>query len=162
MAHEYRCEICNELVTGSDDEVLACPAHPSAGVMSCPVATDRVAEVLARYPDATDKRRESIRIAVELGADDDTIAKIAEAGRVGRLGYVTIPGRYLHLSRGKGWARLGRGSNAVWGEQRSDGFRLREAGQWVIYTSDGFKREDRETWDVEMIHVGPQIWAVAS
>jgi len=35
MAYEYRCEICHELVHGADDEVLACPAHPSAGVMSC-------------------------------------------------------------------------------------------------------------------------------
>lgn len=34
MTYEYRCEICHELVSGAEDEVLECPAHLSAGVMS--------------------------------------------------------------------------------------------------------------------------------
>lgn len=124
--------------------------------------SDRASEVLARYPDAAPPRRESIRIAAELGADDETIEKIAEATLVGKLGYVTIAGRYLHLSRGRGWARLGRGNDAIWGERREKGFRLRDPGTWIVYTTDGFKREDRETWIVEKINVGSQTWMVAS
>lgn len=51
----YRCELCHELVAGTDDDVLACPQHPHAGVMSCPVVDPEVVEAIdALGDDAAD------------------------------------------------------------------------------------------------------------
>ena len=69
-----------------------------------------------------DGRRQSLRLASEAGVDMATLTRIAAALRVERKATIVIPmQRYEMLSRGKGWARKGRGDKAVWGERVEGG-----------------------------------------
>lgn len=106
-------------------------------------------------------RRESLALAVELGADQATIDRLASAGRLARRETIDLPeGRYSHCSRAKGWARCGRGADARWGERADRGWRV-GPGRWVVYSSDGFSREDRTDWVVAHVSVGDQTWTIA-
>jgi hypothetical protein len=110
----------------------------------------------------TDARRETLRLAHEAGADVDTLAKLADAVRVARADTITIPTRYGHLSRGKSWARQGQGAGATWGERDYNGSLTVGTGRWLVYSSDGFKREERVNWLVEHVAVGDQTWTIAN
>jgi hypothetical protein len=74
--------------------------------------------------------------------------------------WVTVPAhRYESLSRGRGWARLGRGKSAVWGEGVDEGYRLRSEGKWIIGGHDGFSRKGEDVWDVRRV---AGIWVANS
>lgn len=125
-------------------------------------ADDRFAALCGKYSDLTESRKESLHLALDLGADDETMTVLAEALRVSRKSTAVIPANRLEgLSRGKGWCRKGRGDSAEWGERTDNGYRV-GPGRWLVHGSDGFRRTDEETWTVKHIAVGDQIWTVAS
>lgn len=126
------------------------------------IATQRLEAILAKFKDLHETRVESIKLAIELGADDDTLFAIAGAVRCSRKLTIILPaGRYEHLSRGRGWARQGSGSNAVWGERADVGYRV-GPGKWVVGSTDGFNRKSSVNWTVKNINVGDQVWTVAN
>lgn len=110
----------------------------------------------------SDQRRESLAIALGLGADDATLARLRDATRLARRPTIILPpGRYEHCSRGRGWARMGRGSDVTWGERVDTGYQV-GPGRWTVGSTDGFSRKKDVVWDVEHIAVGDQTWTVAS
>lgn len=95
--------------------------------------------------DCSSARIESLQIAVELGADLATLAVLRDATRVNRQETIVLPmHRYEGLSRGKGWARKGKGSNAIWGEREENGYRV-GAGRWIVGGNDGFSRKGKSS-----------------
>lgn len=109
-----------------------------------------------------DGRRESLRLATEAGADMATLTRIAAALRVERKATIVLPMQRLEkLSRGKGWARKGRGDKAVWGERVDGGYEV-GAGRWTVGGSDGFARKGEDVWTVEEIKVGEETWTIAN
>ena len=109
-----------------------------------------------------DGRRQSLRLASEAGVDMATLTRIAAALRVERKATIVIPmQRYEMLSRGKGWARKGRGDKAVWGERVEGGYEV-GAGKWTVGGSDGFSRKGEDQWTVEEIKVGAETWTIAN
>lgn len=123
--------------------------------------TARVAALIEGH-DVSKSRQESLTIAATAGADDATLVRIRDAIRVGRDSRTVLlpPGRYEHCSRGKGWARQGKGSSAVWGEDTGSGYRV-GAGRWVVGSSDGFSRKSQVDWLATHITVGDQVWTIA-
>lgn len=74
---------------------------------------------------------------------------------------VELPaGKYEHLSRGRGWARKGRGDRVEWGDRVRDGYRV-GPGRWTVGSTDGFARKSSTDWDVEHVQVGTQTWTLA-
>lgn len=119
-------------------------------------------ETILSDPALSDSRKESLRIAAEAGADDATLKTIATAARLARSATIVLPaGRFAHTSRAKGWCRLGSGEGATWGEKTDKGYRVGTPGSWVVYSSDGFNREERVTWYVTQIRVGDAVWTLA-
>ena len=102
----------------------------------------------------SDTRRETVRLAVRLGADAVALREIVTATRVSLSATITLPaGRYANLSRGRNWQR------------RSDGVFVDGGvgpGKWVVGSSDGFNRKDKTPWEVKHVQVGNQTWTVAS
>lgn len=120
-------------------------------------------DVLARLGIGTvsDARRENLARALELGADDATLVRLASAVRVSRRSTIVLPAhRYEGLSRGRGWARQGKGNDAVWGERTDTGYRV-GTGRWVVGATDGFSRKDETIWRVAHVAVGAETWTVA-
>ncbi len=118
--------------------------------------------LMQRDANLPESRIETLKKAIELGADDTTLEILCDANRVGRGETVVLPAhRYEGLSRGKGWARKGRGTNAIWGERVSNGYRV-GPGNWTVGGNDGFSRKGETTWTVKHVRVGDQIWTVAS
>jgi hypothetical protein len=100
----------------------------------------------------SDARCRALMLAASRGATPLDLKAIAEAIRVSTGDGITVPfHRYETLSRGRGWARLGRGKNAVWGERVDDGYRLRVEGRWVVGGHDGFDRRGETVWDVRVM-----------
>lgn len=109
----------------------------------------------------SDTRAETLRLAVELGADAKTIEVLCAAVRVARKPSIVLPAhRYEGLSRGRGWARKGKGENAEWGERVDGGYRV-GPGRWSVGGNDGFSRKGETRWDVKHVQVGDQAWTVA-
>lgn len=107
-------------------------------------------------------RMQSLRLATEAGADMATLTRIASALRVERKATIVLPMQRLEmLSRGKGWARKGRGDKAVWGERVDGGYEV-GAGRWTVGGSDGFSRKGEDQWTVEEIKVGEETWTIAN
>lgn len=105
-------------------------------------------------------RMESLELAHGL-VDDDTFTDLALADRLGRGLTVTLPAhRYEHLSRGRGWCRMGHGDTAEWGERTPKGYRV-GPGRWTVGASDGFSRQGKALWTVRHIPVGDSVWTVA-
>lgn len=105
-------------------------------------------------------RKESLEIAADLGADDATLKTLAEAVRLRRRDTILLPAKYAHTSRGKAWCRKGRGDNAEWGERDGNAFEV-GPGDWTVFSSDGFRREQRVEWEVRHVQVGDQTWTIA-
>lgn len=109
-----------------------------------------------------DARKESLRIAIDAGASAVTLTELLNAVRVSRKPTIVLPsGRFEGLSRGKGWARKGKGENAQWGERVDKGYEV-GAGRWSVGSSDGFSRKDATDWSVKNIVVGDQTWTIAN
>jgi hypothetical protein len=127
-------------------------------IQSAWAATATLDELCANQ---TAARAASLRLAFESGADEATLRQIAAATRVSRGGSILLPARYANCSRARGWARLGRDAAAQWGEAEATGYRVRTAGSWLVYSSDGFQREERKTWRVWHLQIGDQTWTLA-
>jgi hypothetical protein len=107
------------------------------------------------------ERLESLTLAIELGADAATLELLRDATRVSRRDTIVLPAlRYESLSRGRGWARQGRGSKVTWGERVSRGYEV-GPGSWTVGATDGFSRKDACDWTVKHVTVGTAIWTVA-
>jgi len=107
-------------------------------------------------------RLERIAKAISLGASDKALEQLSEAVRTNTAGTIVLPAhRYEGLSRGKGWARLGKGVGAQWGDRVEGGYRV-GPGRWTVGASDGFSRKGSTTWDVAHVMVGSETWTVAS
>ena len=124
--------------------------------------------ILARYADEntapiSDGRKESLTIALAAGVSDAILESICSAARVKRdsITIVLPKHRFENLSRGKGWARKGRGNTAEWGERTDKGYEV-GPGRWTVFGSDGFARKGETLWDVKHVTVGSQTWTIAS
>lgn len=126
--------------------------------------TETVADRIARLSlDAiSPSRLETLTQAHPLVADA-TFRLLASAMRVARKASIVLPAhRYESLSRGRGWARQGRGDSAIWGDREDKGYRVTTTGRWVVGASDGFSRKDETTWDVTRVVVGAETWTIAN
>jgi hypothetical protein len=125
--------------------------------------TETVAERVARLSltDISEKRMGRLEVAHASSVSDETFTRLANASRVGSTDGIILPGgRYHHCSRAKGWARLGRGDSAQWGESRPGGWRVTLTGQWTVQSSDGFSRNEKDSFLVEKIKVGHEEWFI--
>lgn len=125
--------------------------------------TETVADRITRLAltDIGEGRMKTLTLAHPL-VDDATFRRLGEALRVGRQSTIVLPAHRLEgLSRGKGWARKGKGSAAEWGERESDGYRV-GPGYWTVGGNDGFSRKGETQWAVEHVTVGDATWTVAS
>jgi hypothetical protein len=106
-------------------------------------------------------RLDSLNIANRL-VDDFLFGVLARVTRLSRLETICLPAhRYEGLSRGRGWARQGKGDSVVWGERvEGRGYRC-GPGKWVVGATDGFRRKDSATWDVTHVLVGTEKWTMA-
>jgi hypothetical protein len=112
--------------------------------------------------DVSDSRCELLAKALAAGADGDTLVAIRDALRVTQSVTVKLPPhRFENLSRGRGWARKGRGDSATWGE-RVDGGYLVGPGKWVVGGHDGFTRKGQNEWTVTHVRVGDATWTIAN
>lgn len=99
---------------------------------------------------ASDSRRESLTLAIELGADDATLATLAAAPRLARRNYIQMAGS---------WARNASGRFAD-----RDGAQVTlTAGTWTVMTwgPGAVRKETRTQWVVTIIEVGDQCWTIA-
>lgn len=103
-----------------------------------------------------------LREAYELGASRATLETLRDACRVAKGETIVLPPSRLEgLSRGRGWARLGKGTNVQWGERVDGGYRV-GPGKWSVGGTDGFKRKEAIPWTVKHVTVAPGIvWTVA-
>ena len=108
-------------------------------------------------------RAKTVTIAHEASVDDSLLKRIAVAKRLKRdSDTIVIPCNSLELcSRGSGWARLGRGGAAQWGERVDSGYRV-GPGRWTVGGNDGFTRKREDIWIVEHIEVGGKVWTIAN
>jgi hypothetical protein len=84
--------------------------------------SDRIARLALEG--ISEQRLESLSIAHPL-VDDATFARLANALRLRRADTITLPAhRFEGLSRGRGWARKGRGASVEWGERVDGGYRV--------------------------------------
>lgn len=113
--------------------------------------------------DVSESRLESLSMAHVAGVDDATLRTLADAARLKRDRWIVLPsGRYEKLSRGKGWARLGRGKDASWAERTEEGgYKVARAGEWTVGSDDGFQRKDQVEWKVRHVTVGDAVWTIA-
>jgi hypothetical protein len=113
--------------------------------------------------EVSDRRKETLSRAIELGADDATLAALRDAVRVSRKLTIVLPANRLErLSRGRGWARKGKGPSAAWGERVDGGGYSVGPGHWSVGASDGFSRKHYDEWTVKHIAVGGETWTIAS
>lgn len=100
--------------------------------------------------------------AIELGATDDVLEALCDATRTAKAATIVLPPhRYEGLSRGKGWARKGRGNTAEWGDRTDGGYEV-GPGRWIVGGNDGFSRKGETPWTVKHVTVGAEIWTIAN
>jgi hypothetical protein len=110
----------------------------------------------------SDRRSNTVQIAHDAGVDDATLESIAEATRVGWGETIVLPVNRLELcSRGRGWARLGKGDKAQWGERVDGGYEV-GPGRWTVGGNDGFTRKKEDVYVVKHITVGGRTWTIAN
>jgi hypothetical protein len=148
-------------------------ATESTATESTATATESTATVTETTPEAAlieslmvqydcpPVRRDTLTEAQAKGAALKVLHAIANAPRVSKSDTIVLPSlRYENLSRGRGWARKGKGSDAVWGERTDKGYRV-GPGRWTVGATDGFSRKDSCTWTVKHVQVGSEVWTVA-
>lgn len=98
-------------------------------------------------------RMPSVISAAASGLSPKDIKDIAVALRVSQKdrGILLPAGTFENLSRGKGWCRLGRGSNVTWADRVDGAYLANSAGTWVVGSNDGFSRKDQVEWKVMKI-----------
>lgn len=154
----HHCSVCHEQVTES------CETHPNATIESI-VSLDVEQQTLLDHVTAdhtvSDPRLDTLRRAVSIGADEHTLALIRGAVRVSKSATIVLPANKLEgCSRGRGWARKGKGNSAEWGERVDGGYRV-GPGKWSVGATDGFSRKRSDEWVVRNIKVGTETWTIA-
>jgi len=130
--------------------------------MTTTATIEKLATLLAVHTDVSEGRRLALAAAIELGADDAGLTALCEARRTSRNRTIVLPAqRFEHLSRGRGWARKGKGDSAEWGTRVAGGYRV-GPGHWVVGGNDGFTRKGEDTWTVKSLTVGTETWTIAS
>jgi hypothetical protein len=127
-------------------------------------ATESIESRLARLniSGLSDGRSNTVKIAHDAGVDDATLKSIAEAVRVKWGEKMVLPVNRLELcSRGRGWARLGKGDKAQWGERVDGGYEV-GPGRWTVGGNDGFTRKKEDVYDVKHVTVGGKTWTIAN
>jgi hypothetical protein len=125
-------------------------------------ATTTTLESLLAGHEVSEPRVVSLQLAIELGADKATLERIRDAAKVNRRDFMVLPAhRFENLSRGRGWARKGRGDNVAWGERCDGGYRV-GPGRWSVGATDGYSRKASVEWQVEQIVVGAETWTIAN
>lgn len=123
--------------------------------------TPALEELLANC-EVKDSRKDRLVKAIELGATREVLERIRDAVRTRDTDTIRLPQNRLEgKSRGRGWARKGKGDSAEWGE-RDGGYYLVGPGTWTVGGSDGFRRKDSDTWVVEHVQVGDKVWTIAN
>lgn len=134
--------------------------------MTTPSAIETVETVEQRIArlqllDINAQRLQTLTVAHPV-VDDATFTRLSNACRcVSGSSIVLPPHHYETLSRGRGWARLGRGQDAVWGERVEGGYRV-GPGRWEIGGDDGYSRRRSDTWQVDAVRVGEMVWTIAN
>lgn len=108
-------------------------------------------------------RDAAIAVAKSLGKDEAVAVfeSAAAVGVQGELSVVLPPNRLESLSRGRGWARLGKFDDATWGVKVEGGYRVSRPGNWVVGGDDGFGRKREDSYKVARVKIGDLFWIVA-
>jgi hypothetical protein len=111
--------------------------------------------------DINDDRLDLLTVAHPF-VDDALFAQIGSAIRLARKDVIVLPVHHLEtMSRGRGWARCGRGDDVTWGKRVAGGYEV-GPGFWSVGGHDGFARKRSTEWTVENVDVGAEIWTIAS
>lgn len=108
-------------------------------------------------------RDAAIAVAKSLGKDE-AVAVFTSAVAVGVQGELSVilpANRLESLSKGRGWARLGKYDDATWGTKAEGGYRVNRPGAWVVGGDDGFGRKREDSYKVSRIKIGDLFWVVA-
>lgn len=108
-------------------------------------------------------RDAAIIVAKSIG-NDDAVAVFESAAAVGVQGELSVvlpPNRLESLSKGRGWARLGKFDDATWGVKCEGGYRVSRPGMWAVGGDDGFGRKREESYKVARVKIGDLFWIVA-
>lgn len=149
----FTAHVDNETIT---DENMNTTAETTAESLDARLARLNISGL-------SDGRSNSVKIAHDAGVDDATLKRIAEAIRVKRDSEtIVLPRNRLELcSRGRGWARIGKGDKAQWGERVDGGYEV-GPGRWTVGGNDGFTRKKEDVYDVKHVTVGGKIWTIAN
>ena len=108
-------------------------------------------------------RDAAIAVAKSLGKDE-AVAVFESAAAVGVQGELSVilpPNRLESLSKGRGWARLGKFDDATWGVKCEGGYRVNRPGVWTVGGDDGFNRKREDMYKVSRVKIGDMFWVVA-
>ena len=96
------------------------------------------------------RRAGILAIAAANGASIADLARIAAAPYASIGDTVAVATRFGHLSRGKAWARQGKGSKVTWAK-KSGGTVYLTPGIWTVGSDDGFGRKEASEWTVSLV-----------
>ncbi len=105
----------------------------------------------------------AIAVAKSLGKDEavEVFQSAVSVGVQGELSVILPPNRFESLSKGRGWARLGKFDDAIWGVKVEGGYRVGRPGNWVVGGDDGFGRKREDSYKVARVKIGDMFWVVA-
>lgn len=108
-------------------------------------------------------RDAAIAVAKSLGKDEavEVFQSAVSVGVQGELSVILPPNRLESLSKGRGWARLGKFDDATWGVKVEGGYRVSRPGNWVVGGDDGFGRKRKDSYKVARVKIGDMFWVVA-
>ena len=108
-------------------------------------------------------RDAAIAVAKSLGKDEavEVFQSAVSVGVQGELSVILPPNRLESLSKGRGWARLGKFDDATWGAKVEGGYRVSRPGSWVVGGDDGFGRKREDSYKVARVKIGDMFWVVA-
>lgn len=108
-------------------------------------------------------RDAAIAVAKSLGKDEavEVFQSAVSVGVQGELSVILPPNRLESLSKGRGWARLGKFDDATWGVKVEGGYRVSRPGNWVVGGDDGFGRKREDSYKVARVKIGDMFWVVA-
>lgn len=105
----------------------------------------------------------AIAVAKSLGKEEavEVFQSAVSVGVQGELSVILPPNRLESLSKGRGWARLGKFDDATWGVKVEGGYRVSRPGNWVVGGDDGFGRKREDSYKVARVKIGDMFWVVA-
>lgn len=112
---------------------------------------------------AVSTRDAAIAVAKSLGKAEAVAVfeSAVSVGVQGELSVVLPANRLESLSKGRGWARLGKFDDAAWGVRVEGGYRVNRPGVWTVGGNDGFDRKREDDYKVARVKIGDLFWIVA-